>query len=328
MAVAVVTGAGAGVGRATAREFARQGFDVGLIARDQQRLDATAKELRDMGVRAHVVTADVADASAIAAAADSIEHELGPIEVWVNNAATSIFSPVEKIEPDEFKRATEVGYLGTVYGSIAALKHMRLRDRGLIINVGSAMGYRAMPLQSAMSGAKFAVRGFTAALRSELFHDRSHIRVSMVHLPSINTPQFDWSLNRLGRKPQPVAPVYQPEVAARAIVFTAQHPRRDVWVGLSTLAAIMMDRFAPGLADRLLALGGYPAQITKQRELGSATANLYGPIGGVYAAHGRFDLNARDTNWEIFTSRHRDTVVVAGLIGLFFALRHSVRSIR
>ena len=322
MAVAVITGAGAGVGRATAREFARQGYDVGLIGRDKGRLETAALEVRDVGGRAFVVSADVADAPAIEAAAEAIEDELGPIEVWVNNAMATVFSPVMKTDPAEVRRGTEVTYLGTVHGTVAAMRRMRMRNKGTIINVGSALAYRSIPLQAIYCGSKAAIRGFTDALRSELFHDGSQIKLTMVHLPAINTPQFDWALNKMGRKAQPVAPIYQPEVAARAIVFAAQHHRREIWVGFSTVLTILVNRLVPGLADRYLGQFGYSGQLTDQREPKDAPSNLYAAVPGDYAAHGRFDARARDTSWEMVTSRHRDTIVVAGLVGVALGLRH------
>lgn len=325
VAVAVVTGAGAGVGRATAREFARQGFDVGLISRDRARLEAVAKEVRDLGGRACAVSADVADAAAVEAAAGTIETALGPIDVWVNNAMTTILAPVMKTDADDFKRGTEVTYLGTVHGTVAALRRMRIRDRGTIINVGSALAYRSIPLQAVYCGAKAATRGFTDALRSELIHDGSHVTISMVHLPAINTPQFDWALNKMGRRAQPVPPIYQPEVPARAIVFAALHHRREIWVGFSTILTILANRIAPGLADRYLARFGYSGQVSDQREPASAPSNLHAPVPGAYAAHGRFDAQARDTTWEMVTSRHRDAAALIGLAGAVAALRYVTR---
>jgi short-subunit dehydrogenase len=328
VAVAVITGAGAGVGRATAREFARQGYDVGLIGRDKNRLEAAAKEIRDMGGRAFWVSADVADAAVIDEAAGAIERDLGPIDVWVNNAMATVFSSVMRTEPAEFKRGTEVTYLGTVHGTIAALKRMRLRDRGTIINIGSALAYRSVPLQAIYCGAKSAIRGFTDALRSELFHDGSHIKLSMVHLPALNTPQFDWALNRMGKRAQPVPPIYQPEVAARAIVFAARHHRREIWVGFSTVLAIVANRVAPGLVDRYLAHFGYSSQMSDQREPRDAPANLFEPVSGAYAAHGRFDVRARETSWEMITSRHRDTLSVVGVVGLIAGLHLVAKRMR
>jgi short-subunit dehydrogenase len=315
--VAVVTGAGAGVGRATAREFARAGHDVGLIGRDTARLEAAAAEIRAMGRRACVAAADVADAGAVDAAGARIEQALGPIDVWVNNAMTTVFAPVADITAEEFRRGTEVTYLGTVHGVLTALRLMRPRDRGTIINVGSALAYRSVPLQSVYCGAKSAIRGFTDSLRSELIHDRSGIRLTMVHLPAVNTPQFDWALNKMGRKAMPVPPVYQPEVPARAIVFAARHHRREIWVGFPTVKAILANRIAPGYADRYLARHGYSGQLAQQTEPVDAPDNLYQTVPGPQAAHGRFDRVARTGSWEMFTDRHRLAVTACALAGLF-----------
>ena len=328
MSVAVVTGAGAGVGRATARELARQGYDVGLISRSKERLEAAAAEIRALGMRACVVTADVADAEAVDKAADTIERDLGPIDVWVNNAMATVFAPVSRTTPEEIRRGTEVTYLGTVHGTMAALKRMRLRDRGTIINVGSALVYRSVPLQAVYCGAKSAIRGFTDALRSELIHDRSRIKISMVHLPAVNTPQFDWALNKMGYRAKPVAPIYQPEVPARAIAFVARNHRREVWLGWSTIVAIMANRVAPGLADRYLGYFGYASQLTHEKEPPATADNLLQPVAGAFAAHGRFDATARDTSWEMVTSRHKAALTVIGLVGLASGLHLMAKRLR
>ncbi|HYZ25112.1 MAG TPA: SDR family oxidoreductase [Rhodopila sp.] len=313
--VVVVTGAGAGVGRATAREFARNGCDVGLIGRESERLEAAAAELRGFGVRAFAVPTDVADPDAVEAAVNRFEQELGPIDIWVNNAMVTVFSPVADVTPAEVKRATEVTYLGTVYCTMAVLKRMRTRQSGTIINVGSALAYRSIPLQAPYCGAKSAIRGFTDSLRSELLHDRAGIHVTMVHLPAVNTPQFDWALDKLGRQVQPVPPIFQPEVAARAIHFAAFNHRREIWVGFPTVTAILANRIAPGLADWYLAGSGYSGQMTDQPKSADAPSNLFAPVAGNYAAHGRFDSQARAESWEMFTSRHRDAITI-GLAGL------------
>ena len=251
--IVVVTGGSAGVGRATVERFAQAGWDVGIIARGQRRLDATVAAVEGMGRRACAVSADVADAGAVERAADAIEQSLGPIDVWVNNAMATVFGPVSSLTAEEFQRGTEVTYLGQVHGTMVALKRMRPRNRGTIVNIGSALSYRAIPLQSIYCAAKYAVRGFTDALRSELLHDGVAVHLTMVHLAAMNTPQFDWALNKMRFRPQPVPPIFSPDVAARAILFAATHRRREVWVGVPTVKAILAGRFAPGLVDRYLA---------------------------------------------------------------------------
>ncbi len=311
--VVVITGAGAGVGRATAREFAKKGCDVGLIGRNQSRLEACATEMRAYGVRTSVAIADVADSEAVEAAADQIEAALGPITVWVNNAMATVFSPVADLTAAEFRRATEVTYLGTVHGTMAALRRMRRRGSGTIVNVGSALAYRSVPLQSVYCGAKSAIRGFTDSLRSEILHDGDDIHLTMVHLPAVNTPQFDWALNHTGYKAQPVPPIFEPEIPAQAIVFAAFHHRREVWVGFSTVVAIMANRIAAGLADRYLASAGYSGQLTKQAADPEAANNLYETVEGDYAANGRFDDRARKSSIEMFSSRHKAALIATAL---------------
>jgi len=314
--IVVITGAGAGVGRAAATEFARNGCDVALLSRDPDRLERAATELRRFGVRALAIPTDVADAKAVEAAADRVERELGPIDVWVNVAMATVFAPVHKLTAEEFQRGTAVTYLGQVHGTMAALKHMRSRNRGSIVSVGSALAHRSVPLQSIYCGAKFAIRGFLDSLRSELYHDAIKITLTEVDLPAVNTPQFDWSRNKMGHKAQPVPPVYQPEVAARAIYFGAFNPRRQIWVGFPTVKAILANRIAPGLIDRYLAKAGYTGQVTDEPSDPDAPGNLFEPVRGDYGAHGRFDSLARTTSWEMFTSRHRNALWVGVLVGL------------
>ncbi|HEY3910242.1 MAG TPA: SDR family oxidoreductase [Stellaceae bacterium] len=314
--IVVVTGASAGVGRAAALEFARRGWDVAVLARNLARLERVAEKLRGYGVRALPVVADVADCDAVKAAAGRVEHELGPIDVWVNNAMATAFAPVAEITPQEVRRATEVTYLGQVHGMMTALSHMRPRNRGTIVNVGSALAYRAIPLQSVYCGAKFAVRGFTDSLRSELIHDNCPISLVMVHLPAVNTPQFDWALNKMGKRTQPVPPIFQPEVPARAIAFAAENPHhREIWVGFSTIKAIVGNAVAPGLLDRYLAKAGYNGQLTDDPLPPDAPANLFDSVNGDFGAHGRFDGRARRLSWEMFTRRHADAAAVV-LLGL------------
>jgi NADP-dependent 3-hydroxy acid dehydrogenase YdfG len=327
--IVVITGASAGIGRATALEFARRGWDVAILARNLSRLESVAEPIRHHGVRALPVVADVADFAAIEAAAGRIEHELGPIDVWVNNAMATVFSPVGELTAAEVRRGTEVTYLGQVHGMMAALAQMRPRNRGTIINVGSALAYRAIPLQAVYCGAKFAVRGFTDALRSELIHDNCAVKLVMVHLPAVNTPQFDWALNKLGRRPQPVPPIFQPEVPARAIAFAAENPdRREIWVGFSTVKAIIGNALMPGLLDQYLAKAGYEGQLTEEPQPQDARANLFKTVDGDFGARGRFDSRARTHSWEMFSSRHRNAVTAAlvgfllvGVVGLVRAAR-------
>ena len=310
--VVVVTGAGAGVGRAVVTEFAKNGYDVALLSRDPDRLERAAYETRRHGVRALPIPTDVADAAAVEAAADRVEKELGPIDVWVNVAFSTVFSAVADLTPEEVRRGTEVTYLGQVYGMMSALKRMRARNSGAIVNVGSALTYRSVPLQAIYCGAKAAIRGFTDSLRSELIHDKLDIHLTIVDLPAVNTPQFDWALNKMGRRAKPVAPIFQPEVPARAIFFAATHHRRDVWVGWPTVQAIWANRIAPAFADRYLAKYGYTSQTTDQKLPPDYKGNLWEPVKGDYGAHGRFDAKSRTGSWEMFTDRHRDGVY-AGL---------------
>ncbi|CAB3641879.1 hypothetical protein LMG22037_00358 [Paraburkholderia phenoliruptrix] len=315
--VVVVTGAGAGAGRASAEEFARHGWDVALLSREPARLERAAAELqRKYGVRALAIPTDVADAERVEEAASRTEAELGPIDVWVNVAMATVFAPVSKLTAQEFERGTKVTYLGQVHGTMAALSRMRARNRGTIVNVGSALGYRSVPLQSIYCGAKFAVRGFTDALRSEVIHDRLNVHLTMVDLPALNTPQFDWALNKMGKRAQPVAPIFQPEVAARAIYFAATHKRREIWVGFPTVKAILANFIAPGLLDRYLAKAGYEGQLTDEPLPRDAPANLFEPVAGDYSAHGRFDSEAKSASLEMCAVRHRGLLCALAGIGI------------
>lgn len=310
--VVVITGASAGVGRAVARRFARAGARVALIARGEDGLEAAAREVDGLGGRALVCALDVADATAVLAAAERIERELGPIDVWVNNAMVSVYAPFTQIAPDEFRRVTEVTYLGTVYGTMAALKFMKPRDRGVIIQVGSALAYRSIPLQSAYCGAKHAIKGFTASLRSELTHDRSRVHLCMVQLPAMNTPQFDWTLNRMGEEAQPVPPIFQPEVAAEAIHWMAHHRRRELFVGGPTVKAILGNRVIPGVLDRYLAGAGYAGQTTGEQRSSGRPNNLWQPLPGDHGARGRFDDRALDHSWQLEASKRRGLMLGVG----------------
>lgn len=323
--VVVITGASAGVGRATARAFAKSGTSLGLIARGKDRLESAVQEAKALGVRAVAVSADVSDAAAVEAAAGEIERELGPIDVWVNNAMTTVYAPFAEIEPNEYRRATEVTYLGCVHGTMAALKRMEPRNKGTIVQVGSALSYRAIPLQSPYCGAKFAIRGFTDALRCELAHKRSRVHLTMVQMPALNTPQFDWGRNKLPRLPQPVPPIFQPEVAARAIVFAANARRREVWVGRSTIAAILLNKLSPGLLDDYLARTGYKAQLSAKASPASRDDNLFEPVSGPYGAHGRFDKRATEFCPALTASIFKPYLLAAGAALFVFALTRNRR---
>jgi len=302
--VVVVTGASAGVGRATVRAFARQGADIALLARGVDGLEAARTEVESHGGRALVLPTDVADADRVEAAAARVERELGPIDVWVNNAMVSVFSPVKDLQADEIERVTEVTYLGVVYGTLAALKRMLPRNRGVIVQVGSALAYRGIPLQAAYCGAKHAIQGFTESLRSELLHDGSDVHVTMVHPPAMNTPQFDWVKSRLPREAQPVPPIYQPEIAAEAIVWAAAHRRRELSVGATTVAAIWTNKIAPGLLDRYLAKFGYESQMTDRPKDPQQPDNLWAPVPGDHGAHGRFGARAIASSSQTWANEH------------------------
>jgi short-subunit dehydrogenase len=310
--VVVVTGASGGVGRATAREFAKCGFRIALLARGVDRLNAAKKEIEDLGGRALVLPTDVADPEQIEAAAEKTEEEFGPIDIWVNNAMTTIFSPFVEIRPDEFKRATEVTYLGCVYGTMAALKRMKERDRGTIIQVGSALAYRSIPLQAPYCGAKHAIVGFTDSIRSELIHDRSQVHLTVVHLPGLNTPQFSWCRTRLPNHPQPVPPIFQPEMAARAIVWASGQRKREVWVAGSTYKAILGQRIAPWFADRYLARHAVEGQETSTPVSPDRPDNLFETVpGSEYAAHGIFDQQAKTRSLIDKVERHSQGILVS-----------------
>lgn len=322
--VIVVTGAAAGVGRAVVREFARPGCAIALLARETEGLHNACREVEERGARGLAIPVDMADSKQVEAAAERIEQELGPIDIWVNDAMTTVFARFVHISPEEFKRATEVTYLGTVYGTMAALKRMYPRDQGTIVQVGSALSYRAIPLQSPYCGAKFAIRGFTDSIRSELIHDRKNIQVTMVQLPAVNTPQFNWCRTRLPKHPEPVPPIYQPEVPARAIVHAAYHPRREWYLGLSTLMAIWGNKFLPGILDRYLAgKRAWEGQETDELISSGRPDNLFEPLEGDFGAHGIFDDRSRSSSWQWWLSTHRSTIAgtvaaTAAAIGLAF----------
>lgn len=327
--VVVITGATGGVGRVTAWEFARQGAKLALLAREPEQLQATAREVERYGGRALPISVDVADAQAVEAAAERIEQELGPIDVWVNNAMNSVFAPFKEIHPDEFKRVTEVTYLGQVYGTMAALKRMLPRDKGSIVLVGSALAYRGIPLQSAYCGAKHGIEGFYDSLRTELMHDKSKIKTCMVQLPALNTTQFGWVLSRLPNKPRPMGKVYQPEVAARAIVFAAAHNRRSIWVGYPTYKAIIGNKIAPWYADRVLAETGYDGQQTNEPVSPDRKNNVWEPVHEDRGAYGDFGRLATNKSFTLWASINRNLVRgIAGvaLAALIVALRSNKNS--
>jgi NAD(P)-dependent dehydrogenase (short-subunit alcohol dehydrogenase family) len=327
--VVVITGASAGVGRATAIAFARRGASIGLLARGIAGLEAAKRDVEAAGGKALALPTDTADADAVDAAAAAVEQRFGPIDIWINNAMASVFAPIQQMRVEEYRRVTEVTYLGYVHGTLAALKRMRPRGHGRIIQVGSALAYRGIPLQSAYCAAKHAVQGFCDSLRSELIHDRSLIRVTSVQMPALNTPQFRWVLSRLPRKGQPVPPIFQPEVAARAIVWAATHNRREVLVGWPAFKAVWGNKFFPGLGDWYLGRKGYDAQQTNEPRDPDRPHNLWEPVDQQvdHGAHGVFDDRARDRSWHLWLTTHRGPVIrtaagamAAVLMALAFAV--------
>ena len=303
--VVAITGATSGVGRAVAERFAREGAKIALLARGREGLDATAKEVERLGGEALPLSTDVADADAVEAAAAATEEALGPIDVWINDAMTTVFAFFEDIEPDEFRRATEVTYLGAVWGTKAALKRMLERDRGMIVLVGSALAYRGIPLQSAYCGSKHATKGFFESVRTELMHKGSNVRITMVQLPGLNTPQFDHCRSKMPRKPMPVPPIYQPEVAADGVHWAAHQHRRQVYVGASTVYTILGNKFAPWLADRYLARTGVSGQQTEEPVDGPRPGNLFEADTGDPGAHGDFDDKAHPRSVQLWLTKHR-----------------------
>ena len=324
--VVVITGASAGVGRAAARKFARHGARIGLLARGVDGLKAAQREVQKLGSEALIIPTDVANAEQVEAAAEKVETELGPIDIWVNNAMTSVFSPIKKMMSEEFRRVTEVTYLGYVYGTLAALKRMLPRNRGVIVQVGSALAYRGIPLQAAYCAAKHAIQGFCDSLRCELLHDKSNVKVTMLQMPALNTPQFGWVKSRLPHKAQPVPPIFQPEVAAEAIYFAAHNPRREFYVGLPSVKAIVANKIAAGLLDHILARTGYASQQHDGSEDPNRPNNLWQPVPGDHGAHGAFDARARNWSPQWWTSEHRGwiaaAVVVLGISGLLAFLKN------
>lgn len=308
----VITGASAGVGRATTRAFAKRGARLGLLARGVDRLSATAREVCAAGGEALVLPTDVADADAVEAAAATVEREFGPIDIWINNAMATVFAPVSKLTPEEYRRATEVTYLGCVYGTMAALRRMLPRNRGTIVQVGSALAYRAIPLQAPYCGAKYAIRGFTDSLRCELLHENSNVHITMVQMPALNTPQFDWARNRMPRRPRPMGTIFQPELAAEAIVYASHSQHREIWVGGSTVEAVVGNKLMPGLLDRFLARRGYEGQLSEEPAgVAGDAGNLFVPPCGDPGAHGRFDRRAKAHTLEFRLASHRRLISAA-----------------
>jgi short-subunit dehydrogenase len=316
----VVTGASAGLGRAIAREFGRHGANVALIARGMDGLKAAQREIEELGGRALILPLDVADSKAVEAAAATVEDQLGPIDIWINDAMVSVFSPVKEMLPEEYKRVTDVTYLGFVYGTLAALKRMLPRDRGTIVQVGSALAYRSIPLQSAYCAAKHAISGFTDSLRCELIHDKSRVHVTMVQMPALNTTQFGWVKSRLKHKAQPVPPIFQPEVGARAVYWAAHHKRRELYVGMSTVEAIVGNKIAPGMLDHYLGRTGYASQQTSQPESPDRANNLWDPLAGDHGAHGAFDQRASGKSWELRVSLNRMWLAAGFTVGAAVAV--------
>lgn len=306
--VVVVTGASAGVGRAVAQEFAKHGACIGLLARDRSALEHAKSEVEELGGQAIVLEADVTDDEAVERAADEVEAAFGPIDIWVNNAMASMISPVSQMTAAEYRRVTEVTYLGYMHGTLAALRRMTPRNQGAIVQVGSALAYRSIPLQSAYCAAKHAIKGFTESLRCELLHDKSNIRLTMVHLPAVNTPQFEWIRSRMPNQPQPVPPIYQPEVIARAIYWASQHDRRQWLVGITTVGAVWANKFFPGLIDQYLAKSGYKSQQTDEPVSPDRPDNLMQPVLKDYGAHGRFDQGAIGFSLQAWLDQRRTTI--------------------
>lgn len=326
--VVVITGGTAGVGRAVARQFAQAGMRVAVLARDPERLEATRRELEEAGAQALAIATDVADAAQVESAANRIERELGPIGIWVNNAMATVVAPFSEMAPEDFRRVSEVTYLGTVWGTLAALKRMRPRNRGTIVQVGSALAYRSIPLQSAYCGAKHAARGFTESVRTELLYERSRVRVTSVELPAVNTPQFDWCSTTLPRKPRPLGTVYQPEVMARAIVWAAQAGRREIFPTLSSAFAIWGDKLFPGLLDRYVARKAVAGQQSTELITGPRPDNLWQPVAGDFAARGRFDEIAKTRSASLWLNMNRGPLLLGALAMLVVGWRARTRGLQ
>jgi len=312
--IVVITGATAGVGRATVRAFAQRGAHIALLARGEEALEAAQKEVEELGSKALIFPTDVADPQQVDEAAAVVEEQLGPIDIWVNNAMTSVFSPFKKMTAAEYRRVTEVCYLGFVYGTMAALRYMLPRNRGTIVQVGSTLAYRGIPLQSAYCGAKHAIQGFTESVRTELMHDHSDVHITMVQMPALNTPQFGWVKSRLPHKAQPVPPIYQPEVAAEAIVWAAHHRRREMSVAFYNAALLWGNKLFPGLGDWYLSRTGYESQQTDEPRDPERPFNLWEPVAGDFGAHGAFDARARDRSWYLEVNKYLRPLALGGVV--------------
>jgi short-subunit dehydrogenase len=323
--VVVIAGASAGVGRAIAQAFGRRGAHVGLLARGHAGLEGAKRDVEALGGKAITIPTDVADPDQVEEAATQVENTFGPIDIWIQVAMVSVFSPAKEMKPEEYKRVTEVTYLGQVYGTLAALHRMLPRDKGKIILIGSALGYRGIPLQSAYCGAKHAIEGFSQSVRTELMHDKSNVKLSVVQLPAVNTPQFDWEKSRLAHKAQPVPPIFQPEVIADAVCYITDHYRRELFVGSSTVKAIEGNKIDPWYAASYLAKTGYKSQQTSEPRDPNAPYNLWEPVDEDkdYGAHGRFDDRARSWSWQLWANTHRPILAVAGA-GVLGALATAV----
>jgi NAD(P)-dependent dehydrogenase (short-subunit alcohol dehydrogenase family) len=309
--VAVITGASAGIGRATVREFARHGWRVALLARGVDGLEAARAEVEALGSEALVIPTDVADETQVEAAAAQVERTWGTIDVWVNDAMATIFSDATQIDAKDFRRATEVTYLGAVWGTLAALRRMKRQGHGTIVQVGSALAYRSIPLQAPYCGAKAALRGFTDSIRCELDHDRSPIHITMVQLSAFNTPQFGWGRTTMHKRPRPMGRIFQPEIAAQAIHWAATHRRREVWVGAPAVQAILGTKLFPGLLDRMLGRTAVDGQHTDEPLPANRPDNLYAPVAGDHGAHGRFDAQAHRFSAQWWANKHRVLLVAA-----------------
>lgn len=323
--VVVITGASAGAGRATAKRFAKDKHKIALLARGKKGLEAAKAEVESLGGTAITIQCDVADYEEVDLAASEVEEKLGPIDIWINNAIATVFAPFTEIEPKDYKRVTEVTYLGQVYGTLAALKRMKARDKGTIVHVGSALAYRGIPLQTAYCGSKHAIQGFTESLRSELLHEGSSIHIAMVQMPALNTPQFNWCKTTFKKKPQPVPPIYQPEVAADAIYFAAFNKKREMYVGMSTAVIVNGNKFFPGYGDKYLAKNGFNSQLTDQAIDEDRPNNLYEPVEGDFGTHGDFDDISKGGSWQLKVDKNKNLISAAAagfaavtVLGAFF----------